>query len=1002
MATTAPVEDPGQAMTTVVNPMKRPLSSSSSSTSRASVRCLHLVDHHKVVEADVDIGRQEEAGEETLDARGSRKASMYGAAVFPVTEGGASNEDAVAFQEPIRTTAPASPSQLRPSVHGAFMGSAASSRTQKLGRWVRRTWCSGNIVVGTTLLFFLSAATALYFVAQTTSMLQDLMGLAEDPRSWMGITDNVALCCWIFLVPAMLLCVYTFVQITCCWRRTVFELLNEDRADVAMEKNSLCLTCFHCFMYFVGPHSPYFFWLNYGAQLGEFIFQALAVEQMSRDGLSDISLAVYTCAIFVSGFGPLILAWITHHLAQDPEGDEEQLRSRIGQLIARAIMLDAACDVFYVAFPIGHLLTRFVIIDGGGVQGPAFNLLDGSGVEGRHQGGLVPYMLLANAKSTFFGADSYWDVLVKAISRIGPIYLAPFRIRRAFVTRQSWQAPDVPTEATQKRRASRRKTNASAKPSERVASRIKRKHNSALKRSKSMVRRKAKDLVRRSASDAAEEGHFKLVPWWAAVLLNFSVVCFSLAVFVRLAAWGRCQDKLARESCAVRAFPIFEHYGEDRGCSCNTLAYRDLNCWAQEDGAEERGKKSSAASPAAAAAAAAPGASPAMPSASSFLGSRLVLVESLRIVYVEACANDTKLLQILSSHLKQPDLLIIWAAKDRGSVGNQTATSSSVAAAAASSPPSSSPVTSFEVSSGPDIEPPVWAFPPTFGCPPKGASSSRCWPLIYICIRGEKNALRLESLPENLGRMTALKDLTFEDTGLTSLPSSIGELWGLLVIEGVGNKLKSLPSSIGKLTQLHRIILDHNLLTRLPTSMGQLTKLKEANLGHNMLSTLPTELGSLAGLSRLHLPANNFSTVPSSFLAAPRGDLPLYLDLEANNISASEVQAAMKAATPGAAGAAGAGQPTRLLRIGKNPACAAGTANGTVMSRILTQSGSSWRVVCENQCALGCRDMSIGDRLEWSLGDGYCDSYCDRAACDGFDGGDCDSSMKRGYNDETR
>ena len=63
------------------------------------------------------------------------------------------------------------------------------------------------------------------------------------------------------------------------------------------------------------------------------------------------------------------------------------------------------------------------------------------------------------------------------------------------------------------------------------------------------------------------------------------VLAFSTTVFIRLWTFGECPILEIRESCAVRAFPIFgDGYGAGggdsgcRSCACNTLFYIDKSC----------------------------------------------------------------------------------------------------------------------------------------------------------------------------------------------------------------------------------------------------------------------------------------------------------------------------------------------------------------------------------------------------------------------------------------
>jgi len=77
-------------------------------------------------------------------------------------------------------------------------------------------------------------------------------------------------------------------------------------------------------------------------------------------------------------------------------------------------------------------------------------------------------------------------------------------------------------------------------------------------------------------------------------------------------------------------------------------------------------------------------------------------------------------------------------------------------------------------------------------------------------------ALGLDRLPEEVGNLTALRELNIYSNQLTSIPGSIGNLTALQRLDLYGNKLKSISDSIGNLTALQRLDLYGNKLTSIP------------------------------------------------------------------------------------------------------------------------------------------------------------------------------------------
>jgi Leucine-rich repeat (LRR) protein len=92
--------------------------------------------------------------------------------------------------------------------------------------------------------------------------------------------------------------------------------------------------------------------------------------------------------------------------------------------------------------------------------------------------------------------------------------------------------------------------------------------------------------------------------------------------------------------------------------------------------------------------------------------------------------------------------------------------------------------------------------------------------------------------------------------GLTSLPAEIGKLTAVRQLSLRHNQLTSLPPEIGNLHHLQQLSLANNLLTSLPPELGQLTQLTHLNLRHNQLTQLPIELLRLTELQMLQLQDN--------------------------------------------------------------------------------------------------------------------------------------------------
>lgn len=120
---------------------------------------------------------------------------------------------------------------------------------------------------------------------------------------------------------------------------------------------------------------------------------------------------------------------------------------------------------------------------------------------------------------------------------------------------------------------------------------------------------------------------------------------------------------------------------------------------------------------------------------------------------------------------------------------------------------------------------------------------------LEAALRSEKPVYRLkltklparDSLPEELFRLTELRELTVK-----------------------GCKLYLLNQNINKLTHLHYLNLDHNKLLRLPETLGELTDLRTLVISRNIIETLPESIGNLHQLTIIDAWGNPLFVLPES------------------------------------------------------------------------------------------------------------------------------------------
>ena len=86
---------------------------------------------------------------------------------------------------------------------------------------------------------------------------------------------------------------------------------------------------------------------------------------------------------------------------------------------------------------------------------------------------------------------------------------------------------------------------------------------------------------------------------------------------------------------------------------------------------------------------------------------------------------------------------------------------------------------------------------------------------------------KLEKLPENMGELKSLEELTIIHTEISSIPESLYQLSKLKKLDLKQNKITSLGSEISNLKSLEWLDVSMNRLERIPEELEKLTSLKE-------------------------------------------------------------------------------------------------------------------------------------------------------------------------------
>jgi Leucine-rich repeat (LRR) protein len=121
----------------------------------------------------------------------------------------------------------------------------------------------------------------------------------------------------------------------------------------------------------------------------------------------------------------------------------------------------------------------------------------------------------------------------------------------------------------------------------------------------------------------------------------------------------------------------------------------------------------------------------------------------------------------------------------------------------------------------------------------------------------------LAAFPRIAGCMK-LRSLTFTASDITKVPPDVGDLARLETLVLVGHrKLRKLPDEVGRLTKLKELRIDNNGLRELPEQIGGLSMLDTLIAYGNALTYLPSSLAKLRRLRWLEVQMNLMKKPPS-------------------------------------------------------------------------------------------------------------------------------------------
>lgn len=126
----------------------------------------------------------------------------------------------------------------------------------------------------------------------------------------------------------------------------------------------------------------------------------------------------------------------------------------------------------------------------------------------------------------------------------------------------------------------------------------------------------------------------------------------------------------------------------------------------------------------------------------------------------------------------------------------------------------------------------------------------------------------LNSLPQDLHRLTRLRILFCSDNLFTELPACLGQCQQLSMIGFKANQIERVPGTALP-AQLRWLILTDNRISHLPDELGQRPLLQKLMLAGNQLQRVPASLINCKRLELIRLAANQFTELPDTVLALP-------------------------------------------------------------------------------------------------------------------------------------
>ncbi len=153
---------------------------------------------------------------------------------------------------------------------------------------------------------------------------------------------------------------------------------------------------------------------------------------------------------------------------------------------------------------------------------------------------------------------------------------------------------------------------------------------------------------------------------------------------------------------------------------------------------------------------------------------------------------------------------------------------------------------------------------------------------------------QLDTLPDDLHRLTRLRVLFCSDNRFTELPECLGRCGALTMVGFKANRIAHVAGAALP-PRLRWLILTDNCISQLPDELGQRPSLQKLMLAGNRLQQLPASLGQCHRLELLRIAANQLTELPQWLLTLPSLS---WLAYAGNPLEAQAEAAALNTTTP--------------------------------------------------------------------------------------------------------